>query len=99
LRHRRALTTVPCSQTLLAVMFRDSEMGTKLVGAGLITAILEGLGAHPADRLVFRSSCMLLRELCREEDHQRILREEGIPAVVRTLPRPGTRSPYAPPRC
>ena len=89
---------MPCSQTLLAVMFRDSEMGTKLVGAGLITAILEGLGAHPADRLVFRSSCMLLRELCREEDHQRILREEGIPAVVRS-PKARNAQSLAPPRC
>jgi hypothetical protein len=67
---------------LLGIMFRDEGTGAKMVTGGLIPAIVTGLDANPADKLLYRSSCMMLRELCRIEDNQRIMKEEGIEKPV-----------------
>jgi hypothetical protein len=67
---------------LLSIMFRDESTAEKLVGKGLIPAICAGLTAHPDEKLLFRSSCMMLRELCRIEDNQRIMKEDGVEKLM-----------------
>jgi|EP01047_Picozoa_sp_COSAG01_P134306 hypothetical protein len=37
---------------------------------------------YAAAKSLFRSSCMMLRELCRVEDNQRIMKEEGVEKLM-----------------
>ena len=67
---------------LLGIMFRDESTAEKLVAKGLIPAICGALTAHPGEKLLFRSSCMMLRELCRVEDNQRIMKEDGVEKLM-----------------
>lgn len=67
---------------LLGIMFRDESTSEKLVEKGLIATVITGLSTHPTDKLLFRSSCMMLRELCRVEDNQRIMKEEGVEKLM-----------------
>lgn len=67
---------------LLSIMFRDESTAVKLVEKGLINAICSGLTAHPTEKLLFRSSCMMLRELCRVEDNERIVKEAGVEKLM-----------------
>ena len=68
--------------TILTLSFKDEGKGQELMENGLVPTILAALRAHPAEKLLFRSGCMLLRELCRTIEQRQQLLQAEIDEVV-----------------